>query len=301
MRIGSNGQEITSSGQPSVAENQQETEVVKELREKKRKRIAKDTAESLREEADYLDDVRQYSKILHAFGSIFGIVGETLAIAGGIMTITTKRSTTPLLLIGLGFGAAAASTNLITNWLEEKIESISIKKFERILNETLDCQNEMNIIQLSLAWKEKVRLLFTCILPLPILGFPDLAKDILHEVTSHYVGFPVAVAKAGGEILRHAVTQANRESGWQGSTQDAIQSYTSSRAGGIHIAPVIIVASAMSMVWDIIELRFTVRDIVKNKRSDASKCLRRRADELEEAGPSYWTNKDLMRKRERWR
>ena len=282
MRIESNEQEITSSGQPSVAENQQETEVVKELREKK-KRIAKakDIAESLREEADYLDDVRQYSKILHAFGSTFGIVGETLAIAGGIITIMTKRNTTPL-LIGLGFGAAAACTHLITNWLEEKIESITIKKCERIVNETLDCQNEMNIIQLSLEWKEKVRLLFTCILPLPILGFPDLAENILHEATAHYVGLPVAVAKAGGEILGVGHAQANGEAGWQASTQDALQSYTSSKAGGIHIGPVIIVASAMSLVWDIIELRFMVRDIVKNKKSDASECLRKRADELDE-------------------
>lgn len=101
-------------------EKKEEEKDLKELQQKTNKMIckAKGTAKSLRRAADKLDEVWKDCKIAHATGSSVGIVGGLLTIGGGIATICTAGAATPLLLLGMGVGAAGAGTNLVTSIVE---------------------------------------------------------------------------------------------------------------------------------------------------------------------------------------
>ena len=52
---------------------------------------------------------------------------------------------------------------------------------------------------------------------------------------------------------------------------------------GKAVGKVIIGVDAAFVVWDAIDLGFTIRDLVKKKGSEAAKVMRKKADELESA------------------
>lgn len=53
------------------------------------------------------------------------------------------------------------------------------------------------------------------------------------------------------------------------------------KSGGQLAGKVIIGVSAVMLVWDVMDLSFTIYDLVINKGSEAVKELRKKADELE--------------------
>lgn len=60
---------------------------------------------------------------------------------------------------------------------------------------------------------------------------------------------------------------------------DAVQAGV--KSGGQLAGKVIISFSALMLVWDAIDLSFTICDLVENRKSEAAKELRKQADELE--------------------
>ena len=52
---------------------------------------------------------------------------------------------------------------------------------------------------------------------------------------------------------------------------------------GKAVGKVIIGVNAAFVVWDAIDLGFTIKDLVENKGSEAAKVMRQKADELESA------------------
>ena len=111
-------------------EKQQDRRDLKELQEKTERMNsnAKETAESLRTAAKKLDNVWRDCKTAHAVGTSFGIVGGLLSIGGGIATLMTAGTATPLLVAGLSLGGAGATTNIGAAAVESHITQLKSKR-----------------------------------------------------------------------------------------------------------------------------------------------------------------------------
>lgn len=261
-------------------EKQQAQNDLRELQSKTQQLTskAKETARSLREAANRLDKVWKDCKIARASGNSAGIVGGILTIGGGIATILTAGAATPLLLAGIGVGAAGAGTNLGTSIVEATINSDEIKKAEKDLQKTVDyIDNVNNTIQLWLKRKDKAKLLYICLLAVRTLELSDPVIKILQDVVLSALGLPADIVEVTGK--------AALELGKSGAHAAGDVAESSAKAGakaGSKIAGGLIIGvSAAFLVFDAIDLGFTVRDIVKNKGSDAARFLRQKANELD--------------------
>ena len=80
------------------------------------------------------------------------------------------------------------------------------------------------------------------------------------------------------------VVQATGQAGVQ-AADDVVQAgaRAGSEAVGEAVGKVVIVVNVAFVVWDAIDLGFTIRDLVENKGSEAAKVLRQKADKLESA------------------
>ncbi len=160
------------------------------------------TAKSLRKAANKLDEVWKDCKIAHAFGTTAGIVGGVLTIGGGIATIMTLGAAAPLLLVGMGVGAAGAGTNLGTSIVEAAINSNEIKKAEADLKETLECINEVNTtIKLWLDRKEESRLLYIFCLAMQTLELSEPVIKLLQQVILNITSIPAIIVEAATRVF----------------------------------------------------------------------------------------------------
>ena len=298
-------------------EKQQDKRDLKELQEKTERMNshARETIRSLRAAAKKLDNVWWDCKTAHAVGTSVGIVGGLLSIGGGIATVMTAGTATPLLVAGLSLGGAGATTNIGAAAVEALINSAEIKKAEEQLGETMNSINEVNrIVQKILMAKETARLIYIYYLAKTLkLGVPAVLK-ILRELVFFSAGTPtkmvVQVAETGmacAQTVTLAGAKAATQGGAQGAGKAAAQSVddvvratgqagaqaaddvvqAGARAGseavGEAVGKVVIVVNVAFVVWDAIDLGFTIRDLVENKGSEAAKVLRQKADKLESA------------------
>ena len=298
-------------------EKQQDKRDLKELQEKTERMNshARETIRSLRAAAKKLDNVWRDCKTAHAVGTSVGIVGGLLSIGGGIATVMTAGTATPLLVAGLSLGGAGATTNIGAAAVEALINSAEIKKAEEQLGETMNSINEVNrIVQKILMAKETARLIYIYYLAKTLkLGGPAVLK-ILRELVFFSAGTPtkmvVQVAEtvmACAQTVTLAGAKAATQGGAQGAGKAAAQSVddvvratgqagaqaaddvvqAGARAGseavGEAVGKVVIVVNVAFVVWDAIDLGFTIRDLVENKGSEAAKVLRQKADKLESA------------------
>ncbi|PFX20552.1 Apolipoprotein L3 [Stylophora pistillata] len=300
-----------------IQEKQQDKGDLKVLQEKTEKMNtnAKETAESLRAAAKKLDDVWRDCKTAHAVGTSVGIVGGILSIGGGIAAILTAGVATPLSIAGLCVGGAGATTNLGTAIVEGLINSAEIKKAEKHLDETIESVNEVNrIVQTVLIAKERVRLIYIYYLAKSLkLGSP-VVMMILRELVFFSSGTPTkmavqvaqkvmacaqAASQAGAKAATQSgaqgagkaaaqsvddVVQATRQAGAQ-AADDVVQARAraGSEAVGEVVGKVVIVVNVAFVVWDAIDLGFTIRDLIENKGSEAATFLRQKGDDLENA------------------
>ena len=301
----------------SEDEKQQDRKDLKELEEKTEEMNskAKKTVRSLRVAANKLDNVWRDCKTAHAVGTSSGIVGGLLTIGGGVATLMTAGAATPLLVAGMSFGIAGATTNLGTSVIEAAINSAEIREAQKLLGETLDSINEVNrIVRNVLVMKESTRLLYIYCLAKTLKLTSPVVKRILREMVFYSLGTPtrmimqvlekvVAFAEAAGQVGARATTQVGAQGAGQAAAQttddvvratgqagaqaadDVVQAGTraGSEAAGELVGKVVIVVNVAFVVWDAIDLGFTIRDLVQNKGSDAAKILRQKADELEDA------------------
>ena len=247
------------------------------------------TVKSHRAAADDLDKVWKKCNTARVAGSTGGILGGLLTIAGGIAIVASAGTATPLILAGVGFGVVGAGTNMLTSLTEAAINSSKIKKAQKDWQETLDSINEVKVtVKKWLVEKEKTRLLYIWHLAEEEnLTFSDAAvKEILQKEVLPSLEFTTQVESALGWAVAKATTgvvgkgvQASAQAAG-GVLQRLVQ--TGARAvGGRLIAGV----GAVYMLWDAKDLGYTIYDIVRNKGSDAARCLRQNADVLESALP----------------
>ena len=227
----------------------------------------------------------------------------------------TAGTATPLLVARLSLGGAGATTNIGAATVEALINSAEIKKAEEQLGETMNSINEVNrIVQKILMAKETARLIYIYYLAKTLkLGGPVVLK-ILRELVFFSAGTPTKIVVQVAETVMacaQTVTQASAKAATQGGAQGAGKAAAQSvddvvratgqagvqaaddvvqagaRAGseavGEAVGKVVIVVNVAFVVWDAIDLGFTIRDLVENKGSEAAKVLRQKVDKLESA------------------
>ena len=298
-------------------EKQQDRRDLKELQEKTERMNshARETIRSLRAAAKKLDNVWRDCKTAHAVGTSFGILGGLLSIGGGIATVMTAGTATPLLVAGLSLGGAGATTNIGAAAVEALINSAEIKKAEEQLGETMNSINEVNrIVQKMLMAKEIARLIYIYYLAKTLKLGGTVVLKILRELVFFSAGTPTKMVVQVAETVMacaQTVTQASAKAATQGGAQgagkaaaqsvddvvratgqagaqaadDVVQAgaKASTKAASKTVGKVVIVVNVAFVVWDAIDLGFTIRDLVENKGSEAAKVLRQKADKLESA------------------
>ena len=86
-----------------------------------------DTIRKLRASADYLDSIWFRCKVSRTVGTSTSVVGGSLTIAGGILTLTTAGAAAPLLIAGIATSSVGAATNIGTSLIERIINSKQVK------------------------------------------------------------------------------------------------------------------------------------------------------------------------------
>ena len=276
------------------------------------------TAESFRAAADKLDQVWRDCKIAHAAGTTGGIISGCLALGGIVMS---GGAATPFLLAGLGFGVGGAVTNIGTSCVEASINSSEIGKAEKLWREALDSINVVTTtVQSWLNEKEMARIAYILYLAEAFEFVDPVLLNLLHDVVSTVFGIPInilkrlsaaaAPSKAGAKLLTEVGAQGGKgiaqladdaaqvgktglqvaddmaqvgKAGLQAS-DDVAQAgaKAGSKSAGKYAGKVLIAANIAFLMVDCIDLGFTVRDLVKNKGSEAAKDLRRKAKQLED-------------------
>ena len=276
------------------------------------------TADSFRAAADKLDQVWRDCKIAHAAGTTGGIISGCLALGGIVMS---GGAATPFLLAGLGFGVGGAVTNIGTSCVEASINSSEIEKAEKLWREALDSINVVTTtVQSWLNKKEMARIGYILYLAEAFEFVDPVLLNLLHDMVSTAFGIPInilkklsaaaAPSKAGAKLLTEVGAQGGKgiaqladdaaqvgktglqvaddmaqvgKAGLQAS-DDVAQAgaKAGSKTAGKYAGKVLIAANIAFLMVDCIDLGFTVRDLVKNKGSEAAKDLRRKAKQLED-------------------
>lgn len=284
----------------SEFEKQQAAEDLNKLEGNTKKLISKasTTAELLRVQADSLDELWKDCKTAHAAGTSASIVAGLLTIGGGVATFMTAGAAMPLLTLGMVFGTAGAATNLSAGLIEASSNSKTLQRAEKALKETIGCINTVNeTIQKWQDGKEIGRLLCIYSIALHTLKKTNPVINLLRRVISHSYAFAkeyLARAYAfgtkmtGAKLAAHAaagtsddVVGALAKTGAQ-SADDVVGTGVKAGANASKIAgKVIIGISTVFLVFDTIDLYFTIKKLIEDKGSEAAKELRIIADQFD--------------------
>ena len=270
------------------------------------------TVKGLHEAADKIDDVWRDCKIAYTFGTTGAIASGVISLGAMVMTAS------PLVYAGLGLGLGSLGINLGPSKIETAINSAEVEKAEKLLNETLDSIDKVQ--QLITNWpnkKEIARIVYICLLA-KHLKVERHVMNLLSVVLSFRLGSPAsmstlktaemimvtavsregikattktakelgaqfaddfvqAAGTAGGAQVADDVVQAAEGVG--GATATARGSKVGALVGGF-ISKALIVVNVALLMYDVIYMGFTIRDLINNKGSDASKCLREMANQL---------------------
>lgn len=238
-----------------------------------------DTIAKLERAADYLDSVWLRCRVSKTMGTSVSLVGGGLTIAGGILTIATAGVATPVLIAGIATSSVGAATNIGTSIVEKLLNSKQIKdlnaaferdkmlttKFERQIEEVKRHQDSPHLSLLYYSIKQ-------------FLGADHLLMAILKEVLLS------ALVNVNGEeeILEMAsLMKQESKDGVQYNPLDAGALVEGGKVIGQNsfkmAGQVIIGVSAAFLVWDAIDLGFTISDLVRKKGSQSAKVLRDKA------------------------
>ena len=307
-----------------------------------------DTISKLRASADYLDSIWFRCKVSRTVGTSTSVVGGSLTIAGGILTLTTAGAAAPLLIAGIATSSVGAATNIGTSLIERIINSKQVKEMTGALtvDRELTLKIESQIDDLR-RYKDSVHLGALISAMEMMLGSNHIVVAILHSLflfdTSGILGISAkffsegvqnaiksmndskslvaavvtksqsdsALLSTASTSAAAACTAALAASSASGSKtalacKDSCKAVAKQASKDIKYNPfgpdifvetgkvvgqnstrlagkVIVGVSAAFLVWDVIDLGFTVSDLVQKKGSKAGEVLRQKADQLESA------------------
>lgn len=182
---------------------------------------------------------------------------------------------------------AGAGANVVTTILEVIQNSHEIKKADEDMKEALESLREAKItIQNVLDKKHESYVLYIFKLacksanPTWKLLAPYLyTRGIIDVMAFEACQAGVHAAAQGTQAAGHASAQGAMKASGQ-VADDVIQAgvKSGSRMAG---KVMLISVSAAMLLWDAVDLTWTIYDLVNNKGSEAAKDLRKKADELE--------------------
>ncbi|CAH3129581.1 unnamed protein product, partial [Pocillopora meandrina] len=266
---------------------------------------AKKTVKRLRSIADRLDEAWWEYKMSYA-------TGTSLCVVGGVLTLTTES------IYAKGFGIAGFLINYIASSIDYTKHSEDNKVAEKLLKETRD--NFIAVrkeIHLWIARKEYFRITYIYgqaiahkVATPQVLMFlrecifdskeiPPMVKNmaILIEkwvwnsgAKAPFQGVAEGAAKNGaqnGAKFADDAIQAGAKASTQGVAKNGVQVADDVAEAGLKTAgnfqKLIAVMDTGLLLMDSKELVFTIKDLVRNKGSDAAKDLREKAEEIEDA------------------
>jgi len=281
-----------------------------------------DTIAKLRASAEYLDSIWLRCRMSRTMGTSASVVGGGLTIAGGILTTLTAGAAAPVLIAGIATSSVGAATNIGTSLIEKILNSRQIREmnsaFERDKDITLKLEEKIEDIK---HYKDSAHLNLLLVLVQQMLGPDHILITILrgifvcgisdstnieeaeHILPCQSTASLVSMAASAG-VASTAMIAANAASSTAATSSTLTLLKASKDAvkfnqldagvlveGGKVIGQnsfkvagqVIIGISAAFMVWDAIDLGFTISDLVRKQGSRAGKVLREKADLLEGA------------------
>jgi len=273
-----------------------------------------ETINKLKASAEYLDSIWLRCKMSKTMGTSVSVVGGGLTIAGGILTTLTAGVAAPVLIAGLATSSVGAATNIGTSLIEKILNSKQVKEmnaaFQRDKEITLKLEHQLDVIQ---SYKTSTNIVALLDHVSSILGSKHLLVTVLRGTLIHNMTSQESLT-AGLEshgvntsmVTNSEMITKNEDQ----STGDRVPStkyllvqseddrlnYNPLDAGvlvegskvigqnSIRVAgQVIIGISAAFMLWDAVDLGFTISDLVRRQGSRAARTLRDKAEMLEVA------------------
>ena len=231
----------------------------------------KHAVKKLRSIADELDKVWRDCKKKSAAGSSLGIMGSALSLFG---SITTAGLATPMLIAGTVFGVTGAYTKLEANYIESCTNLSLLPEADEAVQIAYRAMDKVRgKLRMFKNGKSAAQLVFLFDIAAKILGHNDLAAGLIKDLLSPLL------RKILGDSAAGAISQVARK---LGDVTTSVVSKVGTKVGADRAGAFVAGVSAVFLILDTVELSFTVRDIVKNEGSNSARCLRYRADELEE-------------------
>ena len=227
-------------------------------------------------------------------GTSTSMIGGGLTIAGGILTTLTAGAAAPVLIAGLATSSVGAATNLGTSLVEKILNSKQVREMNTAFDndKELVLSFEQKLQELKHKYRESPHLstLYYSIkksigenhLLIPVLQtvllFDTSDDDISQNINSPDSVIPSKPSLLASNSSGDSVRLASIDAGMLAEGGKVI-GQNSIRVAG----QVIIGVSAAFLVWDAIDLGFSISDLIKKRGSDAAKYLRDKADGLQAA------------------
>jgi len=254
-----------------------------------------DTIDKIRASADYLDSLWLRCRVGKTMGTSVSVVGGGLTIAGGILTTLTAGAAAPVLIAGIATSSVGAATNIGTSLIEKILNSKQVKdmndafnidkeittSFETKLQEIKDKYQESPYLsRLYYSIKKSIgeEHLLIPVLQLVLLYDSSNTQESISTSSETKSSIPSRPAIFSGGNSTDEMKFNPLDPGMLGEAGKVI-GQNSLRVAG----QVVIGVSAAFLVWDAIDLGFSVSDLVKKRGSESAKVLRDKASHLENA------------------
>ena len=248
------------------------------------------TIAMVRAGAEYLDTVWLRCRVSRTAGTGVSVLGGGLTIAGGILTTLTAGAAAPVLIAGIATSSVGAATNIGTSLVEKILNSKQVKDmneaFSRDKEVTLTFEDQLQ--QLKEKYKDSPHLSRLYYSIKKSLGENHLLIPVLQIVLlydsadSTHSSTPDPLLPSRPSILTTDSTDKMKvnplDVGLLAEGGKVIGQNSLKVAG-----QVIIGVSAAFLVWDAIDLGFSISDLIKKRGSESAKVLREKASFLETA------------------
>jgi len=271
----------------------------------------RETISRLRSSAAYLDSVWMRCRLSRTMGTSASVLGGGLTIAGGILTTITAGAAAPVLIAGIATSSVGTATNIGASIIEKILNSRQIKEmnaaFERDKDITLKLEEQIEDVK---HYKTSLHLHTLLLFASHLLGKDHLVTTLLKGILlTEDDNFKSGEIIESVEVVENTEYNSKEKSDPHPSSDNQASSslnLLNDHKDGVRFNPldagvfveggkvigqnsfkmagqVIIGISAAFMLWDAIDLGFTISDLVRKQGSRAGRVLREKADTLEAA------------------
>ena len=248
-----------------------------------------ETIQKLRASAAYLDSVWLRCRVSRTLGSSASVVGGGLTIAGGVLTTLTAGAAAPVLIAGLATSSLGAATNIGASLVEKIVNSKQIREmnsaFSRDKEITLKLERQLEEMK-QYKKSENLRCLLEHVQT--VLGPQHLLVAILRGSLANNLNTRDSLAAGLSSQGENSAVVEGESQGEQEVNYNPLDAGVLVEGGkvigqnSIRVAgQVIIGISAAFLVWDVIDLGFTITDLVKKQGSKAARTLKEKAELLD--------------------